>query len=98
MLTIQADQKIQVGTKDADLLEAAVQQAKRLDLTGGLHMLKLSVPDDPRASCRFTELPLSPLLLSSIASFQRENLYYGIGLVTLNWFRTAGMSVVGLIR
>lgn len=68
-LIVQGDEDIQVRTKDADLLQAALSNADRLDLEGATHMLKLSVKGQPFATYTDPSLPLHDALISGIVDF-----------------------------
>jgi pimeloyl-ACP methyl ester carboxylesterase len=68
-LIVQGDDDLQVGSIDADLLEHAMPQAQRLDLSGATHVLKVSVEGDPFATYTDPTLPLHVDLLPGIVRF-----------------------------
>lgn len=72
VLIAQGDQDIQVTSEDASRLQNAMQQAVRIDLPGGTHMLKPSVPGNPFATYTDPSLPLHELLLPEIAHFLED--------------------------
>ena len=57
---------------DADLLEAALPRAARLDLSGMTHMLKDGVLGSPFATYSDPSLPLHPDLRPGIVRFIEE--------------------------
>lgn len=68
-LIIQGDADVQVRPLDADLLEKALPQARRVDLGGGTHMLKADLPGQPFATYTDPSLPLHDGLIASIVDF-----------------------------
>lgn len=68
-MIVQGDNDIQVRMNDADMLEMAMPQAQRLDLTGATHMLKQAVSQAPLATYSDPMLPLHNLLVPSIAAY-----------------------------
>lgn len=68
-LIVQGGADLQVRAVDADLLQAALPQAVRVDLAGGTHMLKADVPGDPFATYRNPDLPLHEALVPAVADF-----------------------------
>ncbi len=69
VLIAQGDADMQVKLQDADLLEKAMPQARRIDLAGGTHMLKEEVAGNPMASYADPSLPLHPQLVPAIVKF-----------------------------
>ncbi len=69
VLIIQGDADVQVRPHDADLLESALPQARRIDLAGGTHMLKAAVPGRPFATYTDRALPLHDALVPGIVAF-----------------------------
>ena len=72
-LIIQGDADLQVSPDDADLLEGVMQQAVRVNLPGGTHMLKEAVPSAPLADYYDPTLPLHNMVLRSIFDFISAN-------------------------
>ncbi|MDX8350687.1 alpha/beta fold hydrolase [Cognatiyoonia sp. IB215446] len=72
-LIMQGDADVQVSLDDANLLKGAMQQARRVNLPGGTHMLKEAVPGDPLADYYDPTLPLHDMVLPSIVDFISEN-------------------------
>ena len=68
-LILQGTADIQIQTLDADLLEAAMPQAVRMDLPGATHMLKPDVPDQPLATYTDPTLPLHAEVVPAIVDF-----------------------------
>ena len=68
-LIVQGDEDVQVRPHDADLLESALPQARRMDLSGGTHMLKAVVPGRPYATYTDRTLPLHDGLVPGIVAF-----------------------------
>jgi len=69
VLIIQGDEDIQVRPHDADLLEAAMPQAERVDLPGGTHMLKAGVAGQPFATYTDPSHPLHGDVVPAIVDF-----------------------------
>lgn len=69
VLIVQGDADIQVRPYHAGLLERALPQAERVNLTDGTHMLKVDVAGQPFATYVDPSLPLHPELVSAIVSF-----------------------------
>lgn len=69
VLIVQGDADIQVRPLDADLLESAMPQAARLDLSGGTHMLKADIEGQPFATYQDRSLPLHSDLVPGIVRF-----------------------------
>lgn len=63
---------MQVRPHDADMLEAALPQAHRLNLVGGTHTLKASVAGDPYATYADPTLPLHEDLVPGIVKYIGE--------------------------
>jgi uncharacterized protein len=68
-LIVQGDADLQLRPFDADLLERAMPQARRIDLSQGTHMLKAEVEGHPLATYRDPTLPLHDELLRGIVRF-----------------------------
>ena len=68
-LIVQGDADLQLRPLDADLLERAMPQARRIDLFQGTHMLKAEVEGHPLATYRDPTLPLHDELLRGIVRF-----------------------------
>jgi pimeloyl-ACP methyl ester carboxylesterase len=68
-LIVQGDADLQVRPLDADLLEGAMPQARRIDLSQGTHMMKAVVEGQPLATYQDPTLPLHHELISSIVRF-----------------------------
>lgn len=73
VLIVQGDADLQVRPRDADLLAAALPQARRMDLPGVTHMLKAEVEGQPLATYRDPSLPLAEDLVPGIAAFIAEH-------------------------
>ncbi|MDR7127598.1 alpha/beta fold hydrolase [Pseudotabrizicola sp. 4114] len=71
-LIVQGNEDMQVRPHDADLLEAALPDAHRLNLAGGTHMLKTSVAGNPYSTYVDSALPLHEALVPGIARFIEE--------------------------
>lgn len=69
VLIIQGDEDIQVRPHDADLLEAAMPQAERVDLSGGTHMLKAGVAGQPFATYTDPSRPLHGDVIPAVVDF-----------------------------
>lgn len=69
VLIVQGDHDMQVRPHDADLLEHALPQARRLDLAGGTHLLKLFIVGKPLATYADRTLPLHTELVPGIVKF-----------------------------
>lgn len=72
-MIIQGDADSQVKPLDAALLAKAMPQAKRVNLAGATHMLKLNVAGKPLATYTDPTLPLHPDLVPSIVNFVKHN-------------------------
>lgn len=68
-LIVQGTADMQVRMLDADMLEAAMPQALRVDLQGATHVLKHDQPGLPLASYTDPDLPLHAGLVPAIADF-----------------------------
>ena len=71
-LIIQGDEDMQVRPQDADLLEGALPQARRMNLAGGTHMLKVGISGNPFATYADPSLPLHEELVPGIVLFIEE--------------------------
>lgn len=69
VLILQGDADLQVRPLDADLLAAAMPQARRVDLPGATHMLKADQPGQPFATYTDPTLPLHPGLIPAVTGF-----------------------------
>ncbi|WP_248633269.1 alpha/beta fold hydrolase [Cereibacter changlensis] len=69
VLIVQGDEDMQVRPGDADLLEGALPQARRVNLPGATHMLKAAVAGNPFATYADPGLPLHDKLVAAIADF-----------------------------
>lgn len=69
VLIVQGDADLQVRPGDAVLLEEAMPQAVRADLSGGTHMLKADVAGQPFATYTDPSLPLHEDLIPAILGF-----------------------------
>jgi hypothetical protein len=72
VLIVQGDKDMQVRPHDADLLGDAMQQAERMNLAQGTHMLKADVAGNPFATYADPALPLHEDLVPGIAAFVGE--------------------------
>jgi pimeloyl-ACP methyl ester carboxylesterase len=72
VVIVQGDEDIQVRPLDADLLGAALPQARRIDLAGGTHMLKAAVAGKPFATYADPALPLHEAVVPGIVRFMKE--------------------------
>lgn len=68
-LVVQGSADIQVRPRDADILEAALPDAERVNLPGGTHMLKADKEGQPFATYTDPELPLHTDLIPAITRF-----------------------------
>ena len=68
-LIVQGDADVQVLPRDANLLQQAMPQAKRVNLPGGTHMLKAGMPNAPLATYTDPTLPLHPALVPALVDF-----------------------------
>ncbi len=66
VLILQGDHDMQVKTVDADLLAAAMKQARKQVLPGVTHMLKVDVPGQPFATYTDPALPLDGAVVPAI--------------------------------
>ncbi|WP_319413227.1 alpha/beta fold hydrolase [uncultured Cohaesibacter sp.] len=73
VVIVQGDEDLQIRPHDADLLEEALPQAKRINLAGGTHMLKAAIADKPFATYSDPSLPLYKNLVLEIAQFIKES-------------------------
>lgn len=69
MLLVQGTDDLQVRPHDADLLEAVMPQAQRINLAGGTHVLKKSAAGNPYSTYTDSSLPLHEDLVPGIAAF-----------------------------
>ncbi len=68
-LIVQGSADIQVRPRDADILEAALPDAERVNLPGGTHMLKVDKEGQPFATYTDPGLPLHADLTPAITRF-----------------------------
>lgn len=68
-LIVQGSADIQVRPHDADILESALPQARRVNLPGGTHMLKADKEGQPFATYTDPKLPLHADLVPAVTNF-----------------------------